>query len=200
MSDLGLFLDTFQYQQDSFAGEIRAAFSNWKNYMGAGEVVQSIFDIVDNFASIKLQWLPADIIVATDGSVKFLSYMNNVHPERNAALYHATASLLQRTIPLFERVLATAAARGHRAIAAPLDPWQTCDDWFTEKKAQNPELIDDDHFSTYQAEKQFVEPKVPETFVAPPTPPLIHLRSRTLQVRIDLSCTMKFQTAASRCM
>ena len=55
------------------------------------------------------------------------------------------------------------------------------------KTQDNPNwLVDEDREDSYELwdqEKEFQEPKVPEEFVAPPTPPAVSLRGRTLQVR-----------------
>lgn len=95
--------------------------------MGAGEVVEQIkasFEQMtgnqNSFLSEAYQWLPADIIVSTDGEVRFLSYINNVHSKWYAALYAATTQLLERTIPQFEKVSAVSAAPKHRALQGDL--------------------------------------------------------------------------------
>jgi hypothetical protein len=190
-----------------FADAIRAAFSNWKTYMGAGETVgDDISGLPLNannkkyvpFTSRKFQWLPADVIIAEDGSVKFLSYINNAHPERHAALYPATASLLQRTLPLFERVLSAAATPVHRAIKAPSKTWEPdYDDWLARKDPND--LIGVDIDALYKEERQLQEPKVPESFLAPPSSPPVHLRGRILQVcvclfTVHVACDSCFQT------
>ena len=109
------------------AERVSATFSDWKLYMGAGEVIPEgtvPLDCLDQpFVSKKFQWLPADIIVDSNGSVKFLSYINTMHPQWHAPLYAATAPLLQRMLPLFERVLAAAAVPQHRAVSPPEKIW-----------------------------------------------------------------------------
>jgi hypothetical protein len=171
----------------TFAGPIRAAFSNWKTYMGAGETAGediSGFPVDDYgnlrvpFTSKRFQWLPADVVVAGDGSVRFLSYINNAHPERHAALYSATASLLQRTLPLFERVLSAAATPVRRAIEAPFDMSEPMD----EEDSDFDDSSDGD-----VEERQVQEPKVPESFSPPAPSPPVHLHGRILQV---CACTL----------
>ena len=149
-----------------------------------------------SFTSARFQWLPADVVVDSSGGVKFLSYINNVHPEWHAPLYPATAALLQRTIPLFERVLAESAAPKVRAILGPWPHsfWEPDEDawynaWCIRKKEEDPEWGGDPYLTAeeedelWKQERKFQEPKVPEEFVAPPTPPAVSLRGRTLQVR-----------------
>jgi len=56
--------------------------------------------------SQKFQWLPSDFSVAEDGTVALASpYINNVHPQKHAALESVIPKLLERAIPLWERVL-----------------------------------------------------------------------------------------------
>ncbi|NJR41570.1 MAG: DUF4246 domain-containing protein [Akkermansiaceae bacterium] len=139
-------------------------------------------DSSEQFQSKKFQWLPADVVVATDGTAKFLSYMNNVHPEWHAALYPATASLIERAIPLFERVLAAVAAPVRRAIQPPDFAWQLdLNEWIEQKTAENPDFDQDEAYDLYEEEKEFVEPQVPDTF-EPPVPRTVSLRGRILQV------------------
>lgn len=67
--------------------------------------------------SHKFQWLPSDFAVSQDGKVSLSSpYINNVHPIRERQLYEVIPALLQRAIPLFERVLSD--------LRRPLLPWR----------------------------------------------------------------------------
>ena len=59
-----------------------------------------------HYVSQKFQWLPSDFTVAEDGTVTLASpYINNVHPQKHAALESVVPKLLERAIPLWERVL-----------------------------------------------------------------------------------------------
>ena len=56
--------------------------------------------------SQKFQWLPSDFSVAEDGAVTLVSpYINNIHPQKHAALESVIPKLLERAVPLWERVL-----------------------------------------------------------------------------------------------
>ena len=172
------------------AERVSATFSDWKLYMGAGEVIPEgtvPLDCLDQpFVSKKFQWLPADIIVDSNGSVKFLSYINTMHPQWHAPLYAATATLLQRMLPLFERVLAAAAVPQHRAVSPPEKIWvPDAEAWLKE----NGSLFDtfpppflQPNFGLYYQERSFQEAKITEQYVAPPTPPAVNLCGRILQV------------------
>ena len=59
-----------------------------------------------HYVSQKFQWLPSDFVVAEDGTVTLASpYINNVHPRKHTALESVIPELLERAIPLWERVL-----------------------------------------------------------------------------------------------
>eukprot|EP00892_Ulva_mutabilis_P004381 jgi/Ulvmu1/2314/UM013_0162.1 len=99
------------------------SFNEWRTEMGSGRPVTDAPD-EDEFQSNKFQWLPADILVGADGRVVFDSYVNNMHPVRHAALYAATARLLERMLPLFERTLAASTQRPQRVASEPqVDTW-----------------------------------------------------------------------------
>jgi len=57
-------------------------------------------------SSHKFQWLPSDFVVAEGGTVTLFSpYINNVHPQKHATLQSVIPKLLERAVPLWERVL-----------------------------------------------------------------------------------------------
>lgn len=56
----------------------------------------------DNF-----QWIPSDFHVREDGSVRILSYINNLHPARHAPLYNSIEAIFARFVPMFERALSS---------------------------------------------------------------------------------------------
>jgi hypothetical protein len=55
--------------------------------------------------SAKYQWLPSEVSVSQDGHLSIDSYINNLHPEQHAALYKTLGVILERFIPLWNRVL-----------------------------------------------------------------------------------------------
>lgn len=68
--------------------------------------------------SEKFQWLPSDFAVAEDGTVTLLSpYINNVYPQKHAALESVIPKLLECAVPLWERVLSD--------MRGPLLPFRT---------------------------------------------------------------------------
>lgn len=144
------------------------------------------FGIYHELVSTKYQWLPADVSVDKKGKVEFLSYINNVHPEWHAPLYPATASLIERCIPLFERALAVAAQGVHRAIEVPETWWDPPHSGvaYEQKKRENPEFTDEEGLvqRMWEKERAFIPPTVPDTLSLPEEPENICLRGRMLQV------------------
>lgn len=80
---------------------------NPTNFSWAGRVPEKPYEFTrtDHYLSSRYQWIPTPIEVDDDKKVRFLSYVNNLHPKRHAQLYHVLAEMLTATIPLFEYVL-----------------------------------------------------------------------------------------------
>jgi len=58
------------------------------------------------FVSKRFQFLPSDFSVDGDGKVTLISpYINNIHPIHHKELYSVIPGVLQRALPMFERVL-----------------------------------------------------------------------------------------------
>jgi hypothetical protein len=51
------------------------------------------------------QWLPANLAFQDDGTVRFTSYINNLHPRKYADTYRLVERLIHAAIPAWERVL-----------------------------------------------------------------------------------------------
>ena len=60
----------------------------------------------ESSASKRFQWLPSDFTVSDKGKVSLSSpYINNVHPVHHANLATVVTEILERAVPMFERVL-----------------------------------------------------------------------------------------------
>jgi len=58
------------------------------------------------FVSKHFQFLPSDFSVDDNGNITFISpYINNIHPTHHKELYSVIQEILQRALPIFERVL-----------------------------------------------------------------------------------------------
>ncbi|KAB8235263.1 DUF4246 domain-containing protein [Aspergillus alliaceus] len=69
--------------------------------------------------SRRFQWLPCDVKFSDqDSGCRIDSYINNVHPSQHRDLYHAVEKIIARTIPLWNKTLAsTNTRRQHRRIS-----------------------------------------------------------------------------------
>jgi hypothetical protein len=53
------------------------------------------------------QWLPANLAFQDDGTVRFTSYINNLHPKKHPEIYRLVEKLIDTAIPAWERVLSS---------------------------------------------------------------------------------------------
>ncbi|KAJ3361867.1 hypothetical protein GGF32_006896 [Allomyces javanicus] len=104
-----------------------ASIDDWCKFLSGGTPARPPNAAPDQsrFLSQQFQWLPSDFAVAKDGHVSITSYVNNLHPERHAALYPTLARVFECALPLLEHVL------GRLATLTPLrinpDPWNWYD-------------------------------------------------------------------------
>ncbi|RPD53860.1 hypothetical protein L226DRAFT_472741 [Lentinus tigrinus ALCF2SS1-7] len=121
------------------------------------------FSDVENLGrtiSRDFQWLPTVFDVSETGEVARKSYINNLHPIKHASLYTAITSILERFVPMFEKVLSDAASPSpKRVIDVDVLGWYS-------HLGPEPDYDDDD----YQEWKSRRWPLIPDppTF-APPT-------------------------------
>ncbi|KNE63287.1 hypothetical protein AMAG_08428 [Allomyces macrogynus ATCC 38327] len=80
---------------------------DWCKYISGGTPTQPPTGAPDQsrFLSQQFQWLPSEFAVDKDGKVAITSYVNNLHPERHAALYPTLARVFECALPLLEQVL-----------------------------------------------------------------------------------------------
>ncbi|KAJ3370210.1 hypothetical protein GGF31_004268 [Allomyces arbusculus] len=103
-----------------------ASVDDWCKYISGGEPAQPRIGAPDQsrFLSQQFQWLPSDFAVDKDGKVAITSYVNNLHPERHAALYPTVARVFECALPLLEQVL------GRLATLTPLRIQPTPWNWY----------------------------------------------------------------------
>lgn len=51
------------------------------------------------------QWLPSNITFQDDGSVRFTSYVNNLHPTKYPEIYRALEKLVETALPAWDQCL-----------------------------------------------------------------------------------------------
>lgn len=146
--------------------------------------------------SERFQWLPTDVEVRDDGTAAFVSYVNNVHPERHRELAAVLPELFTRMLPLLENVLTD--LRHPRPLRIDADPYG----WYDTKPvyprrsdygddaayAEAGSAWSDAHDAWYENRRPVV-PDAPE-FTAPEPPGAdarVDLRGRRLQVIVKLA-------------
>ncbi|PVI05301.1 hypothetical protein DM02DRAFT_668503 [Periconia macrospinosa] len=58
------------------------------------------------FWSNHYQWLPANVAFQADGTVKFTSYINNLHPVKHAGIYRTIEELITTSLPMWDQCIA----------------------------------------------------------------------------------------------
>ncbi|RSM06593.1 hypothetical protein CDV31_009022 [Fusarium ambrosium] len=58
------------------------------------------------FWSLDYQWLPSNLAFQSDGSVKFTSYINNLHPQKHRDIYNSIEKLVERSLCTWDFCLA----------------------------------------------------------------------------------------------
>lgn len=92
--------------QDEVVG-IQDAIQKWA---GKGNVIPE--DLSDDSSDVpsycwssKYQWLPANVAFQDDGTVRFKSYINNLHPNRYPGIYRALERLIETALPMWDQCL-----------------------------------------------------------------------------------------------
>ncbi|KAH7355962.1 hypothetical protein BKA66DRAFT_574864 [Pyrenochaeta sp. MPI-SDFR-AT-0127] len=66
-------------------------------------------DVPPNYWSYTYQWLPANASFQENGSVKFTSYINNLHPNKYPEIVNTIEKLVMTSLPMWDQCLALAA-------------------------------------------------------------------------------------------
>ncbi|OBT62576.1 hypothetical protein VE03_07359 [Pseudogymnoascus sp. 23342-1-I1] len=62
-------------------------------------------EILAEYWSDKYQWLPANLAFQEDGTVKFTSYINNLHPNKYPSIYRTIEKLIDVAVPAWDQLL-----------------------------------------------------------------------------------------------
>jgi hypothetical protein len=136
------------------------------------------------FTSTKYQWIPTPIEVRADGKVDILSYINNLHPKRYGELYGVLANILERTLPLFERVLAFL-----KLLPGPkidVSSHDIFDESGEPQQQEGENLHDYDlRYDEWYETRPFNPITIPE-YAEPPASPPLKLRNCQLQIIVKI--------------
>lgn len=65
------------------------------------------YGIDRSYWSETYQWLPANLEFQEDDTVRFTSYINNLHPKKHPEIYRLVEKLIDTAIPAWNRVLSS---------------------------------------------------------------------------------------------
>jgi hypothetical protein len=65
-------------------------------------------EVPSDFWSVNFQWLPSNVAFREDGTVRFTSYINNLHPNKYPQSYMAVEGLIETSMPMWDQCLKTA--------------------------------------------------------------------------------------------
>ena len=142
--------------------------------------------------SAKYAWLPADFHVGDEGTVRCLSYINNLHPVQHAAMYPLVERVVARFIPLFERVLTS--LRNPPQVKVPVGSWYDAADderheadKAAQRKEQGDEFDEDENWETWHDSRPIHQPLVPPFEPRASASSVVSLRDRRLQLIVKLA-------------
>eukprot|EP01067_Filipodium_phascolosomae_P004228 Filipodium_phascolosomae@DN273_c0_g1_i1.p1 len=153
----------------------------WQLTIGSGSAISHYTRSErQHFESEKYSWLPTNFRVEADGLVKFKGYINNINPVSYPDAYVTIPKILEKFIPLWEKVLTRMTAPRENCISVDDDWYEGVERWpdFEE------ENID---------EETWVPPppnhsKLPEKYKGQPRPKVkVNLKGRDLQVVVKLA-------------
>lgn len=124
---------------------------------------------VNSTYSNQFQWLPCEVKFDSDGECQIASYINNLHPAKHRDLYRVIEQVLTRTIPLWEKSLASKSRR----VRIPYTEIEYLPSDEPEPEPTSDDNADDDEFLDRQDEwRSARQPKHPDapTFSPPKSP------------------------------
>ncbi|KAM0457489.1 hypothetical protein ACHAO4_003289 [Trichoderma viride] len=68
------------------------------------------------------QWLPANVKFMEDGTVKFTSYINNLHPQKYPQVYRTIEKLIEAALPAWDQCLSLRLKGGKKSGAGRTEP------------------------------------------------------------------------------
>ena len=91
------------YGKSKYLAIGKVPLRNSASCTGQGDTVPiPTLSINDVDYSTKHQWLPCEVLVSASGGAKITSYINNLHPDGNEALYAAIEQVISDAIPMWK--------------------------------------------------------------------------------------------------
>lgn len=90
-----------------FADEVVGVEDAIDKWAGRGEVIPKPTESgrQNSLWSETYQWLPSNVKLQEDGSVKFTSYINNLHPTKHRDIYSTIEKLIEKALPAWDLCL-----------------------------------------------------------------------------------------------
>ncbi|KAK8034017.1 hypothetical protein PG993_009012 [Apiospora rasikravindrae] len=88
-----------------WAGKGEPTPDHGENPAGPVPDSQNVAGVADHYWSAHYQWLPANLAFRDDGTLKFTSYINNLHPAKYEGVYRTIEKLVDRALPAWEQCL-----------------------------------------------------------------------------------------------
>ena len=118
--------------------------------------------------STKHQWLPCEVLASASGEAKITSYINNLHPDGNEALYAAIEQVISNALPLWKETVRSTLYRyekprlivegdGYDHDAAELVEEKKRKRWEERRKAQNGDRASDSRMGNENEAEQGTE-------------------------------------------
>ncbi|KAH8886347.1 hypothetical protein GQ53DRAFT_727710 [Thozetella sp. PMI_491] len=86
-----------------------------KTHVKGNKFARTESGVPAGFWSDTYQWLPANLAFQEDGTVRFTSYVNNLHPKKYPSIYRTLEKLIDIAIPAWDHCLATEGDRFPRS-------------------------------------------------------------------------------------
>jgi hypothetical protein len=77
------------------------------------EVPEDRWGIPPTYWSNTYQWLPSNVAIKEDGSVRFTSYINNLHPTKYPDVYRTIEKLIETCLPMWDQCLVNIEDQSH---------------------------------------------------------------------------------------
>jgi hypothetical protein len=65
----------------------------------------SLSAVPPEYWSVHYQWLPSNVCFKEDNTVRFTSYINNLHPTKYPSIYRTLERLIEASLPMWDQCL-----------------------------------------------------------------------------------------------
>ncbi len=86
-------------------GEAIPRRAEWGGEPGEDRLLSGGSSVHKSYWSTLYQWLPANVEFTDDGSVRFTSYINNLHPTKYRDIYGTVEQLVETALPMWDQCL-----------------------------------------------------------------------------------------------